>query len=98
MHNSTGNPVLGGQDFASREAAWTSLLDRLPGKVPLIIINEFPYLCHSNATLPSILSATAFGRTRLNEIAQHNGIPDLSYFGEHEIVYIAAYRTCFSLK
>lgn len=43
------------QPFTSWEAAFRYIFDHLVETVPLIIIDEFPYLCASNPALPSIL-------------------------------------------
>jgi AAA+ ATPase superfamily predicted ATPase len=51
----TGDSFLQAQTFNSWEALFNYIFDHLPEKVPLIIIDEFPYLCISNSALPSIL-------------------------------------------
>jgi AAA+ ATPase superfamily predicted ATPase len=51
----TGESFLETQPFTSWEGLFTYVFDNLMEKVPLIIIDEFPYLCISNNALPSIL-------------------------------------------
>ncbi|PIW11695.1 MAG: hypothetical protein COZ07_06950 [Candidatus Infernicultor aquiphilus] len=43
------------QPFSSWEALLRYIFDHLIPKIPLVIIDEFPYLCISNPALPSIL-------------------------------------------
>jgi len=43
------------QPFGSWEALLRYIFDHLVTKIPLIIIDEFPYLCISNPALPSVL-------------------------------------------
>ena len=51
----TGESFLQTQTFDSWEALLRYVFDHLISKIPLIIIDEFPYLCISNPALPSIL-------------------------------------------
>lgn len=51
----TGESFLQTQPFGSWEALLRYIFDHLIPKMPLIIIDEFPYLCISNQALPSIL-------------------------------------------
>jgi AAA+ ATPase superfamily predicted ATPase len=51
----TQDAFLQTQPFGSWESALRYIFDHLPGRVPLVIIDEFPYLCASNRALPSIL-------------------------------------------
>ena len=51
----TGESFLQTQPFGSWEALLKYIFDHLVSKMPLIIIDEFPYLCISNPALPSIL-------------------------------------------
>ncbi|GAJ06134.1 unnamed protein product, partial [marine sediment metagenome] len=51
----TGESFLQTQPFGSWEALLRYIFDHLVSKMPLIIIDEFPYLCISNTALPSIL-------------------------------------------
>jgi len=51
----TGESFLQSQSFDSWEALLRYLFDHLVDKIPLIVIDEFPYLCFSNPALPSIL-------------------------------------------
>jgi hypothetical protein len=41
--------------FTSWEALWRYVFDLLVQEIPLIILDEFPYLCSGNAALPTIL-------------------------------------------
>jgi hypothetical protein len=51
----TRESFLQNQPFGSWEALLRYIFDHLIPKMPLIIIDEFPYLCISNPALPSIL-------------------------------------------
>lgn len=51
----TKESFLQSQPFNSWEALLRYTFDHLSNKIPLIIIDEFPYLCISNNALPSIL-------------------------------------------
>jgi hypothetical protein len=51
----TNDSFLRAQPFNSWEAALQYMLDHLSQDFPLIILDEFPYLCVSNRALPSIL-------------------------------------------
>ena len=54
----TRESFLQNQPFGSWEALLRYIFDHLIPKMPLIIIDEFPYLCISNPALPSILQKT----------------------------------------
>ncbi len=51
----TRDAFLQSQPFSSWESALRYIFDHLPGPAPLVIFDEFPYLCSSNRALPSIL-------------------------------------------
>lgn len=51
----TGEPFLQTQPFTSWEALFRYIFDHISKKIPIIIIDEFPYLCISNKAIPSIL-------------------------------------------
>ncbi len=51
----THDAFLQTQPFGSWESALRYIFDHLPSSAPLVIIDEFPYLCASNRALPSIL-------------------------------------------
>jgi uncharacterized protein len=55
IHRVTGDPFLQSQPFTSWEALLQYLFTHVVEHAPLIIIDEFPYLCAGNAVLPSIL-------------------------------------------
>jgi AAA+ ATPase superfamily predicted ATPase len=55
IYQLTGEAFLLSQPFSSWEALLRYLFDHLVTEVPLIIIDEFPYLCAGNTALPSIL-------------------------------------------
>lgn len=55
IYRVTDDSFLESQLFSSWEALLRYIFDHLPAKTPLIIIDEFPYLCESNNALPSIL-------------------------------------------
>lgn len=55
IYQLTGESFLLSQPFQSWEALLHYLFDHLVEHVPLIIIDEFPYLCSGNSALPSIL-------------------------------------------
>lgn len=55
VYTVTGDSFLKDQTFDSWEAAFRYVFDHFTGKVPIVIIDEFPYLCYSNVALPSIL-------------------------------------------
>ncbi len=55
IYQVTGESFLLSQPFHSWEALLHYLFDHLVEQVPLIIIDEFPYLCSGNSALPSIL-------------------------------------------
>ena len=54
----TRESFLQNQPFGSWESLLRYIFDHLIPKMPLIIIDEFPYLCISNPALPSILQKT----------------------------------------
>lgn len=51
----SGESFLADQQFGSWDALFRYMFDHLAKKIPLIIIDEFPYLCAENPALPSIL-------------------------------------------
>lgn len=51
----TGDPFLQSQTFTSWEALLRYVFSHIVHEIPLIIIDEFPYLCTGNTALPSIL-------------------------------------------
>lgn len=51
----THDAFLKTQPFGSWESALRYIFDHLPASAPLVIFDEFPYLCASNRALPSIL-------------------------------------------
>jgi len=55
IYQVTSESFLETQPFTSWEGLFTYVFDNLTEKIPLIIIDEFPYLCISNNALPSIL-------------------------------------------
>jgi len=55
IYQTTGESFLQTQAFSSWEALLQYIFDHLSDKIPLIIIDEFPYLCISDNALPSIL-------------------------------------------
>lgn len=55
IYNLKGEDFLKGNPFSSWESLFNYLFDHLAEEYPLIIIDEFPYLCFSNKALPSIL-------------------------------------------
>ncbi|MBW2038705.1 MAG: ATP-binding protein [Deltaproteobacteria bacterium] len=55
IYQITGESFLETQPFTSWEALFRYIFDRLTDRIPLIIIDEFPYLCVSNDALPSVL-------------------------------------------
>lgn len=55
IHANSGEAFLADHPFGSWEALLRYVFDHLAGKIPLIIIDEFPYLCAENPALPSIL-------------------------------------------
>lgn len=55
IHQVAGESFLEKQTFTSWEALFRYLFDHLTPEIPLIIIDEFPYLCVGNRALPSIL-------------------------------------------
>jgi hypothetical protein len=55
IHQVIGETFLEREQFTSWESLFTYVFDTLLEKVPVIIIDEFPYLCSSNNALPSIL-------------------------------------------
>jgi len=55
IYQLTKEPFLEVQSFNSWEGLLRYIFDSLAKKIPIIIIDEFPYLCVSNKALPSIL-------------------------------------------
>jgi len=55
IYQLTKEPFLEAQSFNSWEALLRYVFDSLAKKIPVIIIDEFPYLCMSSNALPSIL-------------------------------------------
>lgn len=55
LHRVTGDTFLQSQPFTSWEALLRYLFAHVVDDVPVIIIDEFPYLCAGNPALPSIL-------------------------------------------
>ncbi|MGD8229848.1 MAG: ATP-binding protein, partial [Desulfobacteraceae bacterium] len=55
IYQLTGEPFLEAQAFNSWESLLRYVFDHVIQRIPLIIIDEFPYLCLSNNALPSIL-------------------------------------------
>lgn len=55
IYQTTGESFLQRQSFSSWEPLFMYIFDHLIDKIPLVIIDEFPYLCESNKALPSIL-------------------------------------------
>ncbi len=55
LYQVTKESFLKTQIFSSWEALFRYIFDNLVDKIPIIIIDEFPYLCYSNKALPSII-------------------------------------------
>jgi AAA+ ATPase superfamily predicted ATPase len=55
IYHLTGESFLEAQPFTSWEASFRYIFDNLAKNIPIIIIDEFPYLCTGNPALPSIL-------------------------------------------
>jgi len=55
IYQVTGESFLQTQPFSSWEALLRYVFDHPIDEIPLIIIDEFPYLCVSNSALPSVL-------------------------------------------
>ena len=55
IFRAAGEPFLKSERFSSWEALLENLITEVSKKIPLIIIDEFPYLCAGNKALPSIL-------------------------------------------
>lgn len=68
IYQVTGESFLQTQSFSSWEASLRYIFDHLIDKIPLIIIDEFPYLCVSNSALPSILQKIWDEKARENNI------------------------------
>jgi len=68
IYQVTGESFLQTQSFSSWEASLRYIFDNLINKIPLIIIDEFPYLCVSNSALPSILQKIWDEKARENNI------------------------------
>ncbi len=68
VYTVTGDSFLEEQQFGSWEAALRYVFDHFPGKIPIVIIDEFPYLCHSNTALPSILQKIWDERSRQSRL------------------------------
>jgi len=68
IYQVTGESFLQTQAFSSWEASLRYIFDHLIDKIPLIIIDEFPYLCVSNSALPSILQKIWDEKAKENNI------------------------------
>jgi len=68
IYQVTGESFLQTQSFSSWEASLRYTFDHLIDKIPLIIIDEFPYLCVSNSALPSILQKIWDEKAKENNI------------------------------
>ena len=68
IYQVTGESFLQSQPFSSWEASLRYIFDHLINEIPLIIIDEFPYLCVSNNALPSILQKIWDEKTKENNI------------------------------
>jgi len=68
IYQVTGESFLQTQSFSSWEASLRYIFDHLIDKIPLIIIDEFPYLCVSNSALPSILQKIWDEKAKENNI------------------------------
>jgi len=68
IYQVTGESFLQTQAFSSWEASLRYTFDHLIDKIPLIIIDEFPYLCVSNSALPSILQKIWDEKAKENNI------------------------------
>ncbi|TKJ46336.1 ATPase [Candidatus Aerophobetes bacterium Ae_b3a] len=68
IYQVTGESFLQTQSFSSWEASLRYIFDHLIDKIPLIIIDEFPYLCVSNNALPSILQKIWDEKAKENNI------------------------------
>jgi len=68
IYQVTGESFLQTQAFSSWEASLRYTFDHLIDKIPLIIIDEFPYLCISNSALPSILQKIWDEKAKENNI------------------------------
>jgi AAA+ ATPase superfamily predicted ATPase len=68
IYQVTGESFLQTQAFSSWEASLRYIFDHLIDKIPLIIIDEFPYLCVSNGALPSILQKIWDEKAKENNI------------------------------
>jgi len=68
IYQVTGESFLQTQSFSSWEASLRYIFDNLIDKIPLIIIDEFPYLCVSNSALPSILQKIWDEKAKENNI------------------------------